>query len=184
MCKVCGKRLEPKVGPGRPREYCDGCGDKFGRYYWKNREKKLAVMAEWRARNPPAGVRACARCGGVATSRRHRYCDECRRVILAKRRETERGRKRAEERLRDRGTTTERGYGARHQHERKRVARIVEAGAAVCAQCGQPITPGSKWMLGHDHYAGGYLGPEHYRCGIRERNVRHRTMRVLASREW
>src|ERR1035438_2912722 len=80
-------------------------------------------------------------------------------------------------RSRKRPSTTQRGYGSQHMKERKRFARIVEAGGAFCS-CGGWIAPGSDWHLGHDHRNGGYLGPEHARCNIRDRNKRHARPKV------
>lgn len=65
----------------------------------------------------------------------------------------------------DRGTTTERGYGADHQTVRAQVAPMVEAGAATCWRCGDPIDPDGPWDLGHDdHDRSIYRGPEHPGC--------------------
>jgi hypothetical protein len=64
-----------------------------------------------------------------------------------------------------RRTTTQRGYGHRHQLIRKRVKETVDAGLAVCARCGLPIWPGEPWDLGHvDGDRSRYSGPEHRRC--------------------
>jgi len=72
-----------------------------------------------------------------------------------------------------RGTTTERGYGTRHQRLRRRWARKVAAGEAYCWRClqdGKPkaeawIAPDEPWDLGHDDRdRGAYRGPEHQRC--------------------
>lgn len=79
-----------------------------------------------------------------------------------------------------RGTSTERGYGARHKRERARVRALVEAGQAYCSYCGRWIEPGSAWHLGHDHLNGGYDGPQHASCNVRERNRRH----ARRSRDW
>lgn len=70
-------------------------------------------------------------------------------------------------------TTKERGYGAPHQRERDRWKPLVELGEVCCVRCGRLIPPGGKWMLGHDHVHGGYIGIEHYRCGLREKNRRN-----------
>ncbi len=63
------------------------------------------------------------------------------------------------------GLTTQRGYGTRHQHLRKRLALEVERGAVACARCGRLIVPGTPWDLGHDdHDRSVYTGPEHRSC--------------------
>jgi hypothetical protein len=44
-------------------------------------------------------------------------------------------------------------------------APYVEAGATLCARCGELIIPGEPWDLGHDDYdRSRYAGPEHRRC--------------------
>lgn len=65
-------------------------------------------------------------------------------------------------------TTTERGYGAAHQRERRKWADIVNAGFAVCSRCDQPIQPGTQWHLDHTDDRTGYLGPAHAVCNLRE----------------
>jgi hypothetical protein len=82
-----------------------------------------------------------------------------------------------------RGNTTSRGYGAKHQALRKKVAITVKAGRAVCWRCGQPILPGMLWDLGHDDYDRTvYRGPECRRCnraaGARKGN------RMRGRRRW
>ena len=65
-------------------------------------------------------------------------------------------------------STTARGYGHRHQQERKRWARLVESGQVACARCGWPIVRGEPWDL--EHIDGSrYAGPEH-RNAIGKRN--------------
>lgn len=64
-----------------------------------------------------------------------------------------------------RGSTTERGYGARHQALRDHWAPIVAAGQATCWRCSQRIRPRDEWDLGHDdHDRSKYKGPEHQAC--------------------
>ncbi|QIG58476.1 HNH endonuclease [Mycobacterium phage Cornie] len=60
------------------------------------------------------------------------------------------------------GTTSQRGYNAQHQRERRRWTPIVQAGKATCWRCQQPIHPNQPWDLGHDdHDRSKYKGPEH-----------------------
>lgn len=64
-----------------------------------------------------------------------------------------------------RGSTTARGYGTQHQRERRRVARLVNAGLAYCWRCRKHIEPGSPWDLGHDDRDRSITrGPEHQHC--------------------
>lgn len=51
---------------------------------------------------------------------------------------------------RARGTTTQRGYGAKHQEQRKRIQLAIDMGQGVeCWRCGTRIA-GRRWHLGHD----------------------------------
>ena len=64
-----------------------------------------------------------------------------------------------------RGTPTERGYGRDYRRARRTIAPMVANGKAVCWRCGQPITPGTPWDLGHDdHDRTTINGPEHATC--------------------
>lgn len=67
-----------------------------------------------------------------------------------------------------RATTTERGYGARHQRQRRRWQRRIDNGETVLCwrpECGKPILPGEPWDLGHDdHDRSITRGPEHQAC--------------------
>lgn len=48
-------------------------------------------------------------------------------------------------------TTTQRGYGARHQRLRLRWKRLLaQEGQLPCARCHQPIRPTDEWELDHD----------------------------------
>jgi hypothetical protein len=64
------------------------------------------------------------------------------------------------------GSTSARGYGSRHQAERKRWEPVVESGYTVCVRCGFPIVPGTRWHLDHRDDALGYLGVSHARCNL------------------
>ncbi|UYL87831.1 polynucleotide kinase [Gordonia phage OneDirection] len=62
-------------------------------------------------------------------------------------------------------TTTQRGYGSKHQNTRKRHEATVRAGNATCWRCGQPIKTDEPWDLGHDDTdRTKYRGPEHVKC--------------------
>jgi hypothetical protein len=51
-----------------------------------------------------------------------------------------------------RARTSARGYGAEHERLRRSWARTVAIGIVACARCGQLISPGEPWDLGHDDY--------------------------------
>jgi hypothetical protein len=72
------------------------------------------------------------------------------------------------------GRTTQKGYGWRHQQERARAKRVVDAGKAHCARCGGYILPGEPFDLDHTLDRTGYLGPSHRRCNRGEPNKRRR----------
>ncbi len=56
-----------------------------------------------------------------------------------------------------------RGYRAAHQALRARLAPMVDAGLMRCARCGELITAGTLWDLGHVDGSAKTLwsGPEH-----------------------
>lgn len=117
----------------------------------------------------------CRACGGPTPGSRRWYCDVCRPRRVQQR-------ERLRELRRDRATPTERGYGTAHYRLRKEVARLVEAGGAVCARCLRPIVPGEPWDLGHDDLdRSRYSGPEHRRCN---RATAGRKSFVGVLREW
>lgn len=64
-------------------------------------------------------------------------------------------------------STTSRGYGTRHQAERKHWTPLVEAGVLDCVRCGYSILPGSRWHLDHADDGVSYLGPAHARCNLK-----------------
>jgi hypothetical protein len=76
-------------------------------------------------------------------------------------------------------TQKERGYGWKHEKQRKVWEPLVATGRCVCARCARPILPGMKWDLGHDDYdRSRYTGPEHRKCN------RATTKPKLYSRKW
>lgn len=81
-------------------------------------------------------------------------------------------------------STTDRGYNAAHKARRKREAKNVEAGKAICWRCTQPIGPEEPWDLGHDdNDRTKYMGPEHVRCNRATKG--HRTTIIVDNaREW
>lgn len=63
------------------------------------------------------------------------------------------------------GSTTARGYGAKHQALRKKWQAIVDRGEAYCWRCGCWLEPGQPFDLGHDdHDRTVYRGPECVPC--------------------
>lgn len=63
------------------------------------------------------------------------------------------------------GTTTQQGYGSRHQALREQWRPEVAAGRVSCVRCRLPIRKGEPWDLGHDdHDRSKYSGPEHAEC--------------------
>ncbi len=72
-------------------------------------------------------------------------------------------------------------YRREHDAERKRVARVVASGAAVCSRCGLPILPGQAWDMGHDDSdptGRRYSGPEHSWCNRRAGGRRGRAQQL------
>lgn len=68
------------------------------------------------------------------------------------------------DRDRQRGSRQARGYDARHDQERARLAPTVTRGRTRCAKCGHLIDPGTPWDLGHTDDRTAWTGPEHLRC--------------------
>jgi hypothetical protein len=74
----------------------------------------------------------------------------------------ERERERLRAREKTRPTAKERGYGADFVRRRRREAKVVKSGAAVCVRCSHPILPSQEFDLGHvDHDRTRIAGPEH-----------------------
>lgn len=68
----------------------------------------------------------------------------------------------------NRPTTTERGYGAQHQHLRDRWAAVLAARPWPCSRCGELITTGQAWHLDHDDDdRTTYRGPAHTLCNLK-----------------
>ena len=66
-----------------------------------------------------------------------------------------------------RGTSTQRGYDAKHRALRAKYQASMDAGDYyLCARCYEPIQLGEPWDLGHDDDdRTKHTGPEHaYRC--------------------
>ena len=72
-------------------------------------------------------------------------------------------------RNRRRGSTTQRGYGSRHQSERAAWQERIDAGEpAVCwrPDCDAGITSGMAWHLGHSDDGAETKGPEGGDCNL------------------
>jgi hypothetical protein len=91
-------------------------------------------------------------------------------------------------RKRHNGTTTQRGYGRRHQLERARWKPHVETGTIQCQaviclmpygrRIGRLIPPGAPWHLGHTPDRSGWTGPEHMQCNEADGARRGNRMRA------
>ena len=83
-----------------------------------------------------SGLRPCrtAGCGSLVAADAYRgRCADC-----------------ASDHDRKRGTSGQRGYGARHQAQRKQIQQAINSGMRVtCWRCGADIV-GRHWHLGHD----------------------------------
>lgn len=166
---------------------CRSCdNEKSQRYYAANREQQLAKANERNARKR-GGPRICTKCEcRPSTSNRHAYCDICFARLKGYYRDRLRprtrpnGRNGRKQRSRPK-STTERGYGNRHQQLRKKLKPIVESGQARCARCGKQILPGQPWDLGHaDSDRSRYSGPEHRSCN--RATSAHRVQRRQAAK--
>jgi hypothetical protein len=66
-----------------------------------------------------------------------------------------------------RPSSTQRGYGYKHQQRRARWAPIVAKGKVRCSRCGEPIQVGQAWHLDHeDEDRTRYRGPGHEDCNV------------------
>lgn len=87
-----------------------------------------------------------------------------------------------------RASTTDRGYGAEHQKERKRWEPTVKAGHAVCPRCNTTIEPNEPWDLGHNDDRTAWTGPEHRDCNRRAGQSNAAASRVarnqMTIRDW
>jgi hypothetical protein len=75
------------------------------------------------------------------------------------------------------GGTAARGYGARHQAERKRWAALVKAGQATCCLCFNPIPPDAPWDLDHTPDRTAYRGVACQSCNRSDGASRGNRMR-------
>jgi hypothetical protein len=63
-----------------------------------------------------------------------------------------------------RGTPTQRGYGASFQAERRQWKAMLDTEPWPCARCGRPIQPGEPFHLDHSDDRSGLLGPSCPKC--------------------
>lgn len=105
-------------------------------------------------------ARLCIDCDTVCTGTRCPECTQARRPAPRQRHHANATRDAR------RGTTAQRGYGARHRRLRAQWAPQVEAGDVNCWRCGKFIQPGQPWHLGHLDDRSDYGGPEHELCNL------------------
>lgn len=98
----------------------------------------------------PRAARPCKTFGHAAVAIRDGLCQEC-----------------LNERERERGSSTARGYDAAHRSARASWEPIVQKGKTRCWRCNKIIQRGQAWHLGHDEN-GRQRGPEHASdCNLR-----------------
>ena len=67
---------------------------------------------------------------------------------------------------RDRGTPTERGYGARHRRLRAAIQARINSGQPIhCCHCGA-VLRGTAWHLDHNDERTDYRGPACIKCNL------------------
>ena len=85
-------------------------------------------------------------------------------------------------------STTDRGYGADHQRERRRLKVIVDREGYVCTRCHRYQPPSTPFDLDHTDDRTTYLGASCVTCnraaGGRKGRARARIDRVWRSRIW
>jgi hypothetical protein len=57
---------------------------------------------------------------------------------------------------------------------RRQLEPFVASGAAVCARCGEAISPWEEWHLDHNDDRTGYIGPSHAKCNLSAAGKRSR----------
>jgi hypothetical protein len=93
-----------------------------------------------------------------------RLCELCHRRFYAKNGQHRYCTPACREKARARAPFGRARYGYQHQEVRRRVARHVASGNALCARCGLPIDPTDAWDLDHTDDGSGYLGASHASC--------------------
>jgi hypothetical protein len=127
----------------------------------------------------------CRACGQLSGRRQFCACAGCCVIARSSARGTWAQRARGE-RI---PSMEQRGYGPEPRRLRAEVARVVEAGRALCARCGGSIAPGTRWDLDHSDDRMGYIGPSHVRCnrataGGRKGQGQEDAARGVVSRLW
>jgi hypothetical protein len=83
-------------------------------------------------------------------------------------------------------SAAQRGYGVEYVRARAAAARLVRAGAALCAICGEPIR--GAFHLGHSDDRSHLIGPTHPRCNVVEAGLKSARLRrgeqTVTSRQW
>lgn len=84
--------------------------------------------------------------------------------------------------------TTEKGYGAAHQAERRKWQAKINLGSVPCSRCQEPVTASDPWELDHDDTKQGYLGPAHTTCnraaGGRKSRALQLAVNNMTVRDW
>jgi hypothetical protein len=75
-------------------------------------------------------------------------------------------------------TTTQRGYGAKHQKDRRRWAIRIAHEPVFCARCHLLIHPDDNWVDDHDDDDRTvYLGPSHVDCNAKAGTAKRERLR-------